>query len=307
MAHKQHDRTLLIIDGSNISYKALFSVTKYKSSRLERPGISEQEKDLITTVETCRTVCGMIGKILKKWKPTHAVIVFDDNRSSETFRAKLMPAYKSNRKKKSLHKDAYLVFKEVIAAMGVKTVEVPEGYEADDMIGSIAKKYSDMVDQVYIHSGDKDFYQLVTHNITILDSTNRKSGMEAKLNRTSVRRHFGVWPDQIVDYKALVGDPSDGYSGIPRIGQKTATELLSQFRHMEQIYSRLDQIKSKGTRRLLEYGEEKARLCYKLAKIVTDIEIPIELTDLKISPNKKLYQARLASLPRLAIQTLKYD
>lgn len=307
MARKQHDRTLLIIDGSNISYKALFSVTKYKSSRLERPGISEQEKDLIMTVETCRTVCGMIGKILKKWKPTHAVIVFDDNRSSDTFRSKLMPAYKSNRKKKALHKDAYLVFKEVVKSMGVKTVEVPEGYEADDMIGSIANKYADVVDQVYIHSGDKDFYQLVTRKITILDPTNRKSGLEAKLNRTSVRRHFGVWPDQIVDYKALVGDSSDGYAGVPRIGQKTAIELLGQFRHLEKIYSRLDQIQSRGTRRLLEDGKEKAWLCHKLAKIVTDLEVPIGLPELKVKPNQRLYQAMLADLPRLALHTLTYN
>lgn len=101
---------LLIIDGSNLSYRAYFAAQQYKRKTLQNPDLSKNLIEIILMEETGIALIGMVKKLLKKYQPTHAAIVFDDNRSSKTFRAKLFPEYKSSRKSKPLHKDAFKLF-----------------------------------------------------------------------------------------------------------------------------------------------------------------------------------------------------
>ncbi len=170
--------------------------------------------------------------------------------------------------------------RQVVDALNIPRLEV-EGYEADDVLGSTAR---DMVRRglgVKIITGDRDLLQLVDQRIIV--SLPGKSLSDSKdYLPEDVEAYLGVRPDQVVDYKALVGDPSDNIPGVAGIGQKTATGLLKEYNDLDSVYAHLDKLPA-GVKKKLETGREAAYLSQKLARIVVDLEIPLNLNQARVS------------------------
>jgi DNA polymerase-1 len=218
-------------------------------------------------------------KIISELKPSYIAVCLD--RKEKTFRKEMFEAYQAQRPEvdKELVSQVELT-KEVISAFGIKIFSVA-GFEADDVIGTLAKKAegNGEIEEVIIVTGDRDILQLVSDKTkvyllvkgiseaTLLD----KSGVEAKM---------GVLPHLIVDYKALVGDASDNYSGVSGIGPKTAVKLIREFGGFEEIYKNLDKLPPK-TREILIKGKESGELSFRLAKIRTDVPLEVDFGDLK--------------------------
>lgn len=291
-------KTLLVIDGSHLAYKAFFAVQHFKAKSLAASNLSELQIMQRVTEETGRTLVGMVSKILNAHKPTHALIAFDDNRASDTFRAKLLPSYKAHREPKQLHHDSFVIFKKLMGSLGVNTWTVPEGYEADDLIGSVVSQFAPEFDKVYLHSGDKDFWQLVSNQVTVLTPQGRKSGRELHITPSVVIAEMGVRPDQVIAYKALAGDSSDGYRGVNKIGDKTARSLLNKYDSLDSIIERSPEIKGILGKRLTE-GQDDARKCETLARIVTDLELGFNSEHMVINPNPAVLKRQLAGLRKM--------
>ncbi len=166
--------------------------------------------------------------------------------------------------------------KEVVRALNIPILEL-EGYEADDVLGTIAGQMRGKV-PVHIITGDRDLLQLVDDN-TVVELPSRRPGTSGEVYDTArVIEYLGVRPDQVVDYKALVGDVSDNIPGVRGIGEKTAVKLLAEYGTLAGLYDHLDEIKG-ALGQKLETGRESAELSYQLARIVTDAPISIKLED----------------------------
>ncbi len=179
----------------------------------------------------------------------------------------------------------------MISAFGIPIYD-KAGFEADDVIGTLAfqavsraekrgkktRKGAEKIDEVVIVTGDRDILQLVTDKVRVYLPIRGLS--EAQLmGKKEVVEKLGVKPNQVDDYKALVGDPSDNYKGVPGIGPKTATKLLKQYKSIENIYKHLDEIDEKTSKKLKEHKKE-VRLYQRLAKIVTDVKIDADLEEM---------------------------
>ena len=221
-------------------------------------------------------------KVLKEIKPTHIAVCFDV--AKKTFRNDIYPEYKATRVKQA--DELYVQFpiiKEIVNAFNIKIFE-KEGYEADDLIGTISKIIEKNT-EVVVLTGDKDTLQLVDDQIHVLTF---KKGLSETLEYDSkvVEELIGVRPDQIIDYKALRGDPSDNIPGVKGIGEKTAVEILKEFNSIENLYKEIENGNSgKITPRilnLLKEQKENTFLSYKLATIKLDVETDFNLDNCKL-------------------------
>ena len=206
----------------------------------------------------------MILKLLEQHQPSHIAAVLD--RPEPTFRHKAYDQYKANR---AVMPDDLQVqiphIKEVIEAFNIRAVE-KAGFEADDIIGTLARRAEAEGCEVVIISGDKDLCQLISPQITMLDTMKDKV-----MDRAAVESKYGLGPEHIVDMLALTGDSSDNVPGVPGIGPKTAQELLSQYGSLDGIYEHLDEITKKKAREALEQNREQAYLSKQLVTIDTDV------------------------------------
>jgi DNA polymerase-1 len=252
--------TLYLIDGHALAYRAYFALTRGAASFTTRSG------------EPTAGVFGFTSILLRLFeheKPEYLAVAFD---TGKTFRDKLYPEYKGTRAKMpdDLRPQIKRI-RQLMDAFHIPRLEV-EGYEADDVLGSIAHQSVAQGYGVKIITGDRDLLQLVEDRILV--NLPGKSIAEAKDYRAAdVKEYLGVRPDQVVDYKALVGDTSDNIPGVAGIGEKTATTLLEKFDTLEALYAHLDEL-SDSVRKKLEAGRENADLSRKLATIVTDMDIP---------------------------------
>jgi DNA polymerase-1 len=220
----------------------------------------------------------MLLKVIQDLMPTHIALTFD--RPEPTFRQKELPSYQAQRP--PLDKELSSQFskaKDVSSAMNIPVYEMA-GFEADDLIGTLSKravegKEEDLIDEVVIVTGDRDILQLVDEKVKVFLPVRGLS--EGKLfGSDDVKEKMGVMPKQIIDYKALVGDASDNYKGVPGIGPKTAINLLEKYGSFENIYKHLDDIPT-AIKEKLEVGKDSGKQSYKLAKIITDMEIDVDL------------------------------
>lgn len=219
-----------------------------------------------------------INKLIKQNKPTHIAIAFD---SKKNFRKKIFKKYKSNRKKipKNLTKQIKPLYK-IIKKIGIKFFII-SGIEADDIIGTIATKFKKKT-PIIISTGDKDIAQLVTNTIKLIDNKQKILGPK------EIIKKFGIKPNIINDYLALVGDRSDNIPGIPGIGKKTAIYLLNNIGNLKKIYKSINKINSLKIKisdnliNTIKKNEKNAFLYYKLTKIYTNINIKINYSDLII-------------------------
>ena len=233
----------------------------------------------------------ILQRLLDEEKPDSLCVTFDVH--APTFRHKEYDGYKAQRKGMPDELRAQMpILKEVLDAMGIMRVEM-EGYEADDLIGTLAGKCEREGGECVIVTGDKDSFQLITDKITVKHVKTRM-GQTETVNYTPARfaEEYGFEPIKMIDLKALMGDTSDNIPGVAGIGEKTALDLIQRFENIENIYENIDTIDVKdGVRKKLREGEEMARKSFWLATIVTDAPIETELSETKWSfaPKGELY------------------
>lgn len=219
----------------------------------------------------------MTVKLMREIKPDYMAFCFD--RPEPSFRKDIDERYKANRSdmpEDLVPQVPYI--RKVSHALGVPCFD-RKGYEADDLIGTLACMARDQGIEVVIVSGDKDFGQLVGPHVTMYDTMK-----DIRYDEEGVKEKFGVEPRKIRDYLALVGDSSDNVPGVKGIGPKGAQTLLEQFDSLEDIYNNLDKISNKNVRAKLEASREDAFLSYKLVCIVTDMDLNVTMDDLKLKP-----------------------
>ncbi len=220
----------------------------------------------------------VLDEILRKEDPTHIAVVFDP--PGPTFRHEMFPAYKANRESTPEDiKSAVPYIKRLIEGFNIPVVEVA-GFEADDVIGTMAKKADKEGFNVYMMTPDKDFAQLVSDRV-FMYKPGRGGAAPEVLGPEEVREKFLVeHPEQVIDILALWGDSSDNIPGAPGIGEKTAKKLIGQFRSVEGVYENIEQLKGKQKENLVNF-KEQVILSKELATISLNVPLKISSGDLK--------------------------
>ncbi len=266
---------LVLIDGHSILNRAFFGI----------PDLTNSE-GLHTNA-----VYGFLNimfKILEEEQPDYLTVAFDV--SEPTFRHKMFAAYKGTRKPmaEELRQQVPLM-KEMLKAMGITVVE-KGGYEADDILGTIAKQSEAKGLTVSVVSGDRDLLQLATDRIKIRIPKTKRTGTEIEdYNTKEVIEKYQVTPIEFIDVKALMGDTSDNIPGVPGIGEKTATAIIAQYGSIENAYAHVDEIRPPRASRNLKENYELAQMSKTLATIEIHAAIPYELEQAKIAGISSLY------------------
>lgn len=245
--------SFIVIDANSLVNRAFYAM----------PGMTTSRGEPIGAVYGFTT---MLVKLIEQYKPKYIAAAFDVH--APTFRHKMTPLYKATRKPMPTDLAAQMgTLKKVLAAMHIKTYEL-EGYEADDIIGTLARRSSVFT---YILTGDRDSLQLVNSSTHALLT---KKGITEILDVSpeTVSDVFGVAADRVVDFKALAGDSSDNIPGVSGVGDKTAVELISTYGSLDEIYSHIDIITGSRHDKLVA-DKDNAYLSYKLAKIDTDVPL----------------------------------
>ncbi|CAI1969129.1 DNA polymerase I [Serratia quinivorans] len=263
------ENPLILVDGSSYLYRAYHAFPPLTNSAGEPTG-------------AMYGVLNMLRSLLLQYQPSHVAVVFDAK--GKTFRDELFAEYKSHRPPmpddlraqiEPLHK--------MVKAMGLPLLVTP-GVEADDVIGTLALEAEKAGHAVLISTGDKDMAQLVTPNVTLINTMNNTI-----LGPQEVCDKYGIPPELIIDFLALMGDASDNIPGVPGVGEKTAQGLLQGLGGLDVLYANLDSIATlsfRGAKTMaakLEQNKEMAYLSYKLATIKTDVELDLTCADLEVS------------------------
>jgi DNA polymerase-1 len=253
-----------LLDGHALAYRTYFALTRGSTSGFTTHG-----------GEPTAGVFGFTSvllRILEQDHPDYLAVAFD---TGKTFRDEIFPAYKGTRAKmpEDLRPQIERI-RQLVDAFNIPRLEM-EGYEADDVLGSVAKKLAASGLGVKIITGDRDLLQLVDERI-LVSLPGKSLGDSKDFRANDVQEYLGVRPDQVVDYKALTGDKSDNIPGVPGVGEKTAITLLQNYQTLEGVYEHLDEVSS-GVKKKLEEGKESAFLSQKLATIVTDLVVPLDL------------------------------
>ncbi|MGB8697475.1 DNA polymerase I [Acinetobacter sp.] len=225
-----------------------------------------------------RGAISAIQKLMRRIQPTHMAVIFDT--PEPTFRHALSSIYKGDRPSMPDELSQQIPYlHNLIRALGIPLHTLP-GAEADDVIGTLAKRAEKAGYQVLISTGDKDMAQLVTDKVTLEDSFKDKP-----MDVEGVFEKFGVWPNQIIDYLTLMGDASDGIRGVPGVGAKTAAKLLTEYGSIGGILENVDKIKGKVGQSIKD-NVEGITLDHQLASIVCDLDMGLTYEDLKLrDPN----------------------
>ena len=250
---------LVLVDGSSYLYRAFHALPSLTNSKGEATG-------------ALHGVLNMINKLVREEPADHIAVVFDA--PGKTFRDDLYEEYKANRPPMpdELREQVEPLI-DAVKAMGLPLLRV-EGVEADDVIGTLCRQGADKGLRVLVSTGDKDMAQLVDDSVTLV---NTMSGQ--MLDRDGVKRKFDVFPEQIIDYLALVGDSSDNIPGVPRVGAKTAAKWLNRYPTADDIVANAEEITGKVGESLREHIEQ-LRLSQDLATIRKDVDLAVELADL---------------------------
>ena len=256
-------KKLILIDGNSFCYRAFYAIRVLTNSK-GRP--TNAAFGFVT----------MLKKIVKDHKPDMLGIAFDVK--APTFRHKKFEEYKIHRKPMPDDLASQMsIIKELVRAYNIPVYEI-EGYEADDVIATIAKKAEAHDINVFIVTGDKDAMQLVSPHIKIIST--HKDGLV--YDRSKVEEVYGVGPERVVDIMALMGDATDNIPGVHGIGEKTAMELIKEFGDLDNLFKNIDKVKSASKQKAIRDGENIAHLSRELATADERVPIPVHLDDLKI-------------------------
>jgi DNA polymerase-1 len=253
---------LVLIDGSSYLYRAFHALPALTNSAGEPTG-------------ALHGVLTMILKLLREEQPAHVAVVFDA--PGKTFRDDLYPEYKATRPPMpdELRSQVQPIL-DAVEALGLPLLRV-EGVEADDVIGTLCTEGEQQGLRVLVSTGDKDLAQLVTDKVTLVNTMT-----DTRMDRDAVKAKFDVWPEQFIDYLALVGDSSDNIPGVPKVGPKTASKWLNQYDSADDIVEHGDEIKGKVGESLRD-NVDSLRLSKELATIKTDVPLDVDIGDLQAS------------------------
>jgi DNA polymerase-1 len=275
---------LVLIDGSSYLYRAYHALPALTNSQGEPTG-------------ALHGVLTMILKLVREEQPAHIAVVFDA--PGKTFRDDIYAEYKATRPPMpdDLRAQVQPIL-DAVEALGLPLLRVV-GVEADDVIGTLSEQAADKGLEVLVSTGDKDLAQLVNDKVTLVNTMD-----DSRLDRDAVKKKFDVYPEQIVDYLALVGDTSDNIPGVPKVGAKTAAKWLNLYGSAEGILEHGEEIKGKVGESLRD-NVEKLRLSQTLATIRKDVDLDVTVDDLEateadIGSLRELYgHYELRSLLRL--------
>jgi DNA polymerase-1 len=272
-----YDR-LFLLDGSSLAFRAFFALPESITTQAGQPtnalfGLSQ-----------------MLLKVVSEYRPACIVCAWDAR--EKTFRDELYDQYKAQRPHMPEGLSAqWALLPELMDAFGIANLVKP-GYEADDILGTLAEEAKRQGVASIVVTGDRDAMQVVDEDIWVM-STGRGVTDVKIYTPSAVLERFGVTPAQIPDYIGLKGDSSDNIPGVPGVGEKTAAQLLQQFGSIDQMYARLDEVKSDKRRALLKEHEQDARLSLQLATMVLDVPLEHDLVELVTSCG---YQLPVGSL-----------
>lgn len=257
-------KKLVLVDGNSLAYRAFFALPLLSNEK----GIHTNAVYGFTTI---------LMKMLEEEKPTHMLVAFDAGKT--TFRHKTFKEYKGGRQKTPPELSEQLPFiRELLDAYKISRYEL-ENYEADDIIGTLAKSAEKDGFEVKIFSGDKDLTQLATEGTTVAITKKGITDVEY-YTPEHVREKYGLTPEQIIDMKGLMGDSSDNIPGVPGVGEKTAIKLLKQFHTVEELLSSIDEVSGKKLKEKLEEFKEQALMSKELATITTEAPLEVSLDSL---------------------------
>ncbi|HLD07508.1 MAG TPA: 5'-3' exonuclease H3TH domain-containing protein [Candidatus Peribacterales bacterium] len=281
-------KKLLLIDANHLMHRAYWAIQRSLSTSK-----GEQTNAVFG-------VCSMLLTMIQREKPDAIVACFDEGK--ETYRHKLHEEYKAGRQETP--DDFYTQIPRIhqcMAAFSIPTYSDPT-YEADDLIGTIAVRGAKEGWEVIIVTGDRDLFQMADHSIKI--AVPHKGYAEPEyLDAKGVEAKLGVRPDQVADYKGLVGDASDNLKGVKGIGPKSAATLLQKYGTIESLYEHIAEVKE-SNRLKLEADRESAFFCKKMATLVTDIPVTIDFATLTgQKPELKQVESFFSELEFLTLRT----
>ncbi|MDT2800719.1 DNA polymerase I [Vagococcus lutrae] len=259
---------LLLIDGNSVAFRAFYALYQALNNFKNRNGLH---------TNAIYAFHNMFDNVLEKEKPTHVLVAFDAGKT--TFRHDTYTDYKAGRSKTpSEFKEQMPYIRELVEAFGVKHFELMN-YEADDIIGTLAKQVPAEQFDVVIISGDKDLTQLADEHIRVDVTVKGVSELES-YTPEHIREKYELTPAQIIDMKGLAGDNSDNLPGVTGIGEKTAIKLLKEYGTVEGVYDHIDEMKKSKRKENLINDREQAFMSKQLATIHTDVPLPLKVEDL---------------------------
>lgn len=263
------NKKLLLIDGNSVSFRAFFAMHNVLDKFVNGDGIH---------TNALYAFNNMLDLILKDEKPTHTLVAFDAGKT--TFRTEMFKEYKGTRAKTPPELMEQLpLIQDLLNYRGIKTYQLPN-YEADDIIGTMSRKAEKDGMDVTIITGDRDLTQLTTDKVTVRVNVKGVTETESYTPK-HVKEKLGITPQQIIDMKGLMGDNSDHYPGVEKVGEKTAIKLINQYGSMEDIYEHVDEMKKSKLKEHLIDDKDQAFLSKKLATINCDSPVELNLSDLE--------------------------
>jgi DNA polymerase-1 len=280
------EKKLIILDGNSIANRAFYAL----------PLLTTEEGLYTNAVYGFTT---MLLRMLEEEKPTHLLVAFDAGKV--TFRTEGYKEYKGKRMKTPSELSAqFPLLKELLDAFGVKHYEL-NGYEADDIIGTVSARAEAEGFTTLIVSGDKDMLQLVSDKTQV--ALTRKGISEVEMySPEEIAAKYNLTPAQIIDLKGLMGDASDNIPGIPGVGEKTALKLLHEFKTVEGVLEHVDEVKGKKLQEKIAAHADDARMSKELATILRDAPVEVSLDEIEYQPFEK--EKVVPILERLAFKSL---
>ena len=258
---------LFLLDAYALIYRSYYAFIK-------NPRINSKGQNTSAIIGFCNT----LNEVLQKEQPTHIGVAFDPH--GPTFRSEAFPAYKAQREAtpEDIHA-AVPIIKNILKAYRIPVLQV-DGYEADDVIGTLAKKADSIGVKCYMLTPDKDYGQLVTEHANIYRP--RHGGGYEVMGPQEVCQKYGISsPTQVIDLLALMGDSADNFPGCPGVGEKTAAKLIADFGSVDQLLARTDELKGALQKKIIEHVDE-IKMSYFLATIKTDVPIELNMDELKL-------------------------
>ncbi|MFZ5352984.1 MAG: DNA polymerase I [Bacillota bacterium] len=269
----------ILIDGNSLMHRAFYALPNLTNT-----------KGMHTNV--IYGFVNMLNKIFEEFKPDYMAIAFD--RKAPTFRHEEYAEYKANRKKMPEEMAEQIpLLKNVIAAMNINQVEL-DGFEADDVIGTLSRYSDEMGLETLIVTGDRDAFQLISDKVHVMITKKGISDI-VEYNEARLMEDYEIRPDQVTDMKGLMGDASDNIPGVPGVGEKTALELIKQYDKLEKVLDSVGDIKKNKLRENLTEYREQALFSKKLATIVRNVPVESRLEEYRL---KQADNAKLAELYR---------
>ncbi len=259
-------RTLFLVDGTALAYRGYFAFIK-------NPLINSRGENTSAPFAFTNSLL----KLIREYSPTHIAVIFDA--PGKTFRHERFADYKATREK--MPEDLALSLPrvhQVVEAMAIPILQI-EGYEADDVIGTLARQGQDAGYEVSLITGDKDFMQCLSERVHML-KPGRRGDDYSLFTVEDVRERYGLEPDQMIDLLGLMGDSSDNVPGVPQVGEKTAQKLVSTWGSLEQVLAHADEVTQTRVRENLTIYADQARLSKELVTIDTGVETDVELDEL---------------------------